>query len=214
MALLVRLSIDAGAPGAISRWIFGYALGAYIAIPNYGLVLEATIPDAHVPRHRIISRVPLLAYLAGTVALAHFVPFALQMPSMVARAPVAERPNQQLPRSVENFLFGLDALYRANVRPNGIAPDSNIRRVAAIFREAIDSAAFVDRAELNHVYPGLGDHFLDDAVRHMGLIANIVTTHSDAAADQAMASIVAWQRWWNASRAAVMDTITSRYSKQ
>ena len=125
----------------------------------------------------------------------------------------AARGGQYMPRSVENFLFGVDALARADARPPGIDRDRNVHRVAAIFREAIDSAVYVDRAELNSVHPGLGDHFLDDAVRHMRMIAQIEATHDDAQFEQAMASIVAWQRWWNANRSATLAAITSRYSR-
>jgi hypothetical protein len=118
-----------------------------------------------------------------------------------------------MPRIVEDFLFGIDALARADARPTGIDGDQNVHRVAAIFREAIDSAVYVNRAELNAVHPGLGDHFLDYGVRHMRLIAQIEATRNNAQFDQAMASIVAWQRWWNANRAETMATIVSRYSR-
>jgi len=50
-------------PGTILKWILGFALGAYVAIPNYGLFSEDTIPDSDRPRHLMISNVPLIAYL-------------------------------------------------------------------------------------------------------------------------------------------------------
>ncbi len=212
MAWLLRLSINALEPGTLNRWILGYALGAYIAIPNFGLVLETTIPDAHLPRHRAISNFPVIAYALASVALARLdPPVSRQLSGHVAAA--SPREASQTPsRSVANFLFGMEALSRADARPSGIDADSNVRRVAAIFREAIDSAAFVDRAELNSVYSGLGDHFLDEAVRHMDTIVHIETTHTDTVMNQAMASIVAWQRSWNANRSAARVAIASRYS--
>ena len=57
-------------PGWLLRWVFGYALGAYVAIPNYGLVLEPTVPASAIPRHQVIGVVPLLSYLASSVAFA------------------------------------------------------------------------------------------------------------------------------------------------
>lgn len=62
-------------PGAVLRWIMGYALGAYVSIPNYGLLVPSSIPEAEVPRHNLISSVPELSYLATTIALAFFVPY-------------------------------------------------------------------------------------------------------------------------------------------
>jgi hypothetical protein len=50
-------------PGTTLRWIMGFALGAYVAIPNYGLFSESTIPDSDLPRHVMIKSVPLLSYV-------------------------------------------------------------------------------------------------------------------------------------------------------
>ncbi len=50
-------------PGTALRWIMGFALGAYVAIPNYGLFREDTIPAEDMDRHRVISICPLLAYV-------------------------------------------------------------------------------------------------------------------------------------------------------
>jgi hypothetical protein len=41
----------------------GFALGAYVAVPNYGLFREDTIPAEDMDRHRVISICPLLAYI-------------------------------------------------------------------------------------------------------------------------------------------------------
>lgn len=40
VALAMRYMIDWQHPGAILRWVMGYALGAYVAIPNFGLLAE------------------------------------------------------------------------------------------------------------------------------------------------------------------------------
>lgn len=121
--------------------------------------------------------------------------------------------SQYLSRSVENFLFGIDALAKADDRPTGITADSNVRRVANIFLEAIDSARFISRQELNELHPALGDRFLDDGIRHMRLIVEIAKTGNQSVYPQAVASIVAWRRWWNPNQHTVMSTITERYSR-
>jgi hypothetical protein len=45
-------------PGSILKWVLGFALGAYVSIPNFGLFNEATIPDSDQLRHLMISNVP------------------------------------------------------------------------------------------------------------------------------------------------------------
>ena len=56
-------------PGALLRWIMGYALGAYVAIPNYGLFNEATMPAEATTRHSVLKAVPLLTYVASSIVL-------------------------------------------------------------------------------------------------------------------------------------------------
>ena len=57
-------------PGVILRWIMGYALGSYVAIPNYGLLNEATIPPEATTRHVLLKAVPFLTYIASSIVLA------------------------------------------------------------------------------------------------------------------------------------------------
>jgi len=57
-------------PGVILRWIMGYALGAYVAIPNFGLLNEASVPDEAIVRHVLLKVVPLATYIVCSVALA------------------------------------------------------------------------------------------------------------------------------------------------
>src|SRR6266849_9921658 len=72
--------------------------------------------------------------------------------------------SKPVPRSVRNFFLANEALLKANDRPSGIAPEANVERVEPLLREAVDSARGIQRDELNAVYSGLGDHFLDDAI--------------------------------------------------
>ena len=57
-------------PNIVVQVIFGFLLGAYVAIPNYGLVAESTIPPHAMPKHNMIYTLPLFAYIASSIAFA------------------------------------------------------------------------------------------------------------------------------------------------
>jgi len=76
VALVVHGLIDWQQPGLIVRLVMGYALGAYVSIPNFGLFNEATIPDHAGPRHALVSAVPFALYavtliVAGSLLRSH-----------------------------------------------------------------------------------------------------------------------------------------------
>ena len=50
--------------------IVAFAVATYIAIPNYGLLNESTVPDEGLPRHVFIKSVPLFAFIASSVTFA------------------------------------------------------------------------------------------------------------------------------------------------
>jgi len=50
-------------PNIVFRWVLGFGLAAYVAVPNYGLFQETTIPEWEQMRHAMISWFPLIAYL-------------------------------------------------------------------------------------------------------------------------------------------------------
>jgi len=52
----VRMLIDWQQPTVIVRWLMGYGMGAYVAIPDYGLLAE---PDA---RQALTTFCPLMAF--------------------------------------------------------------------------------------------------------------------------------------------------------
>jgi hypothetical protein len=56
-------------PNSILRWVMGYFMGAYIAIPNFGLLDESSIPDYALARHVLLKIIPLLIYIASIVLL-------------------------------------------------------------------------------------------------------------------------------------------------
>lgn len=47
-----------------------YGAGGYVAIPNYGLFREASIPVEFHARHRTIQLLPLLSYILGSILFA------------------------------------------------------------------------------------------------------------------------------------------------
>ncbi len=56
-------------PNIVLKIIMGYALGWYVAIPNFGLLQESSIPEEAKPRHLMISTWPIVAYLVTIVTL-------------------------------------------------------------------------------------------------------------------------------------------------
>jgi len=47
----------------VLKWVLGFALGSYVAIPNFGLVDESTVPDYAQPRHTMLFVWPFIAYV-------------------------------------------------------------------------------------------------------------------------------------------------------
>jgi len=57
-------------PNIVLKIVFGFMLGGYAAIPNYGLIAKSTIPPEAMPQHNLISMLPLLVYIFASVAFA------------------------------------------------------------------------------------------------------------------------------------------------
>ncbi len=72
VALLMHALIVRYQPHWLLKWIFGFAQGAYVSVPNFGLVAESTIPEHAVLRHEILSNVPLLVFIIASVVFAFF----------------------------------------------------------------------------------------------------------------------------------------------
>lgn len=70
VAGLMYALIQWQSPNVVLRWVMGYALGSYVAIPNFGLV---KIPPGVDPRREnvttILSTVPLIVYVIAMLAL-------------------------------------------------------------------------------------------------------------------------------------------------
>lgn len=67
IAVSIQALLTLLAPGTVLRWIFGYALGWYVAIPNFGLLQESSIPPEAKDRHLLISTLPAGVYLLATL---------------------------------------------------------------------------------------------------------------------------------------------------
>lgn len=59
-------------PNIFLKILMGYMLGAYVSIPNYGLIKEETIPFELKSRHAMLSTVSLLIYLLYIIQLIIF----------------------------------------------------------------------------------------------------------------------------------------------
>jgi len=57
-------------PNIVLRILMGFGVGAYVSKPNYGLVAESTIHGDAMPRHVLISNLPLVAFIAASIAFA------------------------------------------------------------------------------------------------------------------------------------------------
>ncbi len=76
VAYALRLFILAMQPGLLLK-IFGYGAGAYISIPNFGLLDESTIPPSGMPRHVFIKGVPMFLFIVASITFG----FAVSGPS-------------------------------------------------------------------------------------------------------------------------------------
>ena len=69
LAYGLRLFILAMHPGLLLK-IFGYGAGAYVSIPNYGLLDEGSIPNEQLPTHIFIKGVPWILFMGTSVVFA------------------------------------------------------------------------------------------------------------------------------------------------
>lgn len=74
VAGVIRLFINYQQPGVVLRWVMGYSLGAYVAVPNFGLLVESSIPDYARDRHLMVSALPSFVYIVASIVLAFLMP--------------------------------------------------------------------------------------------------------------------------------------------
>ena len=122
----------------------------------------------------------------------------LALPLIVLLTPHESRAvsGQNLPDSVQAFYIALDTLLKADERPEGITPEANVARIRPLMEQVVDGGTKANRAELNSLYPQLGDHFLDDAVAHAQYVIQVIDGKDPDAMTRAIAAIVRWKKWW------------------
>lgn len=118
---------------------------------------------------------------------------------------------RELPTSVTMFFSAIDTLAKADERPSGITPEANLTRIKPLMQRVIDAGAKSDRSELNSLYPGWGDHFLDDAVAHARFMMQAMESRDADAMTRAMGTIVRWQQWWKPNQEKILALVADRY---
>ena len=66
-SMLIHLLIILEQPNIIIKIIFGYLLGAYVSIPNFGLVDTSTIPEDKLHHHSLIGNSSLISYIISLI---------------------------------------------------------------------------------------------------------------------------------------------------
>ena len=69
VAYLIHALIVWHHPHWILKWVFGFGVGSYVSRPNYGLIMESSIPEHAMPRHTLISSLPFLIFIIVSVGL-------------------------------------------------------------------------------------------------------------------------------------------------
>jgi hypothetical protein len=118
---------------------------------------------------------------------------------------------RELPTSVAMFFAAVDSLAKADERPEGISSEANLARIKPLMQQVIDAGTKTDRRELNALYAGWGDHFLDDAVAHARFIMQALETRDADAMTRAMGTIVRWQQWWKPNQEKIIALVADRY---
>ena len=136
--------------------------------------------------------------------------FALLFVAVLAVSGANAATKNGLPPSEQLLFLAIDALFQANERPPNITPQANVDRIKPLMRQVVEAGAKADRAELNSLYPELGDHFLDDAVANARYILQFLDTRDDDAIIRAGAAFLRWQKWWVANKKMATGAIFNR----
>lgn len=133
--------------------------------------------------------------------------FLYQTYATESRRTVAEAP-----LGVQNFLLAMDALGRANALTAPASSQERVNATSALFRDAVAYSQNVDRAELNAVYSGLGDRFLDDAIGAAELYLEGLATSNRGQLTSAAATWARWASWWRDHSREAMFAFADRYN--
>jgi hypothetical protein len=69
VAYLMHVLITWQQPNWIVKWIFGFGLGAYVSVPNYGLF--ASLPSEALPRDAANSNLSLFVFIVCMIAFSY-----------------------------------------------------------------------------------------------------------------------------------------------
>jgi hypothetical protein len=69
VALIIHGLIIEEHPQLVLKIIFGFGLGAYVSAPNFALLQEDSIPEHAMPRHELISLLPIWVFILASVGL-------------------------------------------------------------------------------------------------------------------------------------------------
>ena len=67
VAFLIHLVIYWQHPNIVMSIIFGYILGVYVSIPNYGLLDKSTIPHTKQFHHHLIGTTSVISYIIAII---------------------------------------------------------------------------------------------------------------------------------------------------
>jgi hypothetical protein len=68
IGIVLQVAIQVFNPGTIVK-VFAYGAGAYLSVPNFALVNEASIPDDVQGRHLLIQVIPFAAFVGMSLWL-------------------------------------------------------------------------------------------------------------------------------------------------
>lgn len=178
--------------------LFGHVLGLYMTVASFSFIYF----NFTFAKDNSFTRWMMLGFVVPSAK-------AMVWPYFVYHH-YADKPVTP-PRSVNILFFGLDALNRVDETPKGMTQPDNIARVMPIVRALIDSSQSVSRTELDSIYPGLGEHFLDDATESARSFVQALEHHDSIAAAEAVSANLRWRRWWNDNADSVVATLSRRY---
>jgi hypothetical protein len=131
-----------------------------------------------------------------------------QRPELFTPHPTAAP--RELSKSTRLFYVALAELKKADERPEGISSGENVKRIEPMMKQIISAGDSIDRKDLNTLYPGLGDHFLDDAVVHARSLLDAVSNRNADSWDKAMAAFIRWQTWWSVHQDGVREVVAGK----
>ncbi len=132
---------------------------------------------------------------------------------MQAQHIIAE-PSRKPPVGVLRWVASLDSGRRAieliqNIEKAKDARET-VRQAASATQAAVSIGRAVSRAELNALYPQWGDHFHDEWVPGMGLMADALPPRRTRRLSEAAPMLQRWNAWYYANFESLMGALKRR----